>query len=122
MPLLGQLEFPFRTVAGIADPGRFGAPQDAGVTAPGYNNAKPNLNLEETARELLCANGAARIAGARICASGSLPNRPCNSLHPSTHPGTLIVSGPTLGMTLTLCRSNSASVRPIGLRPLALSP
>jgi predicted SprT family Zn-dependent metalloprotease len=63
MPLLRQLEFAFRTVAGIADPGRFGALQDAGVTAPGYNNAKPNLTLEETARELLCANGAARIAG-----------------------------------------------------------
>ena len=62
MPLLRQLEFAFRTVAGIADPGHFGAPQDAGVTAPGYNNAKPNLNLEETARELLCSLGAARIA------------------------------------------------------------
>jgi SprT protein len=62
MPLLRQLEFAFRTVAGTADPGRFGAPQDAGVTAPGYNNAKPNLNLEETARQLLCSLGAARIA------------------------------------------------------------
>jgi len=62
MPLLRQLEFAFRTVAGIADPGRFGAPQDAGVTAPGYNNAKPNLNLEETARELLGSLGATRIA------------------------------------------------------------
>ena len=62
MPLLRQLEFAFRTVAGIADPGHFSAPQDAGVTAPGYNNAKPNLNLEETARELLCSLGAARIA------------------------------------------------------------
>jgi len=62
MPLLRQLEFAFRTVARIADPGRFGAPQDAGVTAPGYNNAKPNLNLEETARELLGSLGATRIA------------------------------------------------------------
>ena len=62
MPLLRQLEFAFRTVARIADPGRFAAPQDVGVTAPGYNNAKPNLNLEETARELLGSLGAAPIA------------------------------------------------------------
>ena len=62
MPLLRQLEFAFRAVAGIADPGRFGAPKDDGVTAPGYNNAKPNLNLEETARDLLGSIGAARIA------------------------------------------------------------
>jgi SprT protein len=62
MPLLRQLEFAFRTVAGIADPGRFGAPQDAGVTAPGDNNVKPNVDLEETARELLGSLGAARIA------------------------------------------------------------
>ena len=58
MPLLRQLEFAFRTVAGIADPGRFGAPQDAGITAPGYNNAERNLNLEETARDLLRAHSA----------------------------------------------------------------
>ena len=38
MPLLRQLEFAFRTLAGIADPARFGGPQDAGVTAPGYND------------------------------------------------------------------------------------
>ena len=62
MPLLRQLEFAFRTVARIADSGRFGPPQDAGVTAPGYNNAKLNLNLEETARELLGSLGATRIA------------------------------------------------------------
>jgi SprT protein len=62
MPLLRQLEFAFRTVAGIGDPGRFGAPQDAGVTATGRNNAKPNVDLEETARELLGSLGAARIA------------------------------------------------------------
>ena len=62
MPLLRQLEFAFRTVAGIADPGRLSAPQDAGVTDLGYNNVERNLNLEETARELLQANGAARIA------------------------------------------------------------
>jgi SprT protein len=62
MPLLRQLEFAFRTVAGIADPGRFGAPQDVGVTAPGHNNAKPNVDLQETARELLGSLGAARIA------------------------------------------------------------
>jgi len=62
MPWLRQLEFAFRNVARIADPGRFSAPQDAGVTAPSYNNAKPNLNLEETARELLGSFGATRIA------------------------------------------------------------
>jgi SprT protein len=62
MPLLRQLEFAFRTVAGIDDPRRFGAPQDAGVTAPGHNNAKPNVDLEETARELLGSLGAGRIA------------------------------------------------------------
>jgi SprT protein len=61
MPLLRQLEFAFRTVAGIADSGRPGMSQIAGVTAPGYNNER-NLNLEEKARDLLRANGAARIA------------------------------------------------------------
>jgi SprT protein len=65
MPLLRQLEFAFRrtAVAGIADPGRFVASPAAGVTAPGYNDAERNLNLEETARELLRSLGAARIAG-----------------------------------------------------------
>ena len=62
MPLLRQLEFAFRTVAGIADPGHFSAPQDAGITAPGYKNAEPNLNLEEKAHNLLRANGANQIA------------------------------------------------------------
>jgi predicted SprT family Zn-dependent metalloprotease len=62
MPLLRQLEFAFRTVAGIADLGCLGAPQDVGVAAPGHNNAKPNVDLEETARELLGSLGAARIA------------------------------------------------------------
>ena len=62
MPLLRQLEFAFRTVAGIADPGRLGAPQDVGVAAAGHNNAKPNVDLEETARELLGSLGAGRIA------------------------------------------------------------
>jgi SprT protein len=62
MPLLRQLEFAFRIVAAIADPGRLGASQDAGVTDPGYRNAERNLNLEETARELLRALGAGRIA------------------------------------------------------------
>lgn len=62
MPLLRQLEFAFRTVAGIADPGQLGTFLDAGVSAPGYNNIERNLNLEETARELLRANGADRIA------------------------------------------------------------
>jgi SprT protein len=63
MPLLRQLEFAFRTVAGIADPGRFDAFLDVGVTDPGYNDADRNLNLEETAQELLRSLGAARIAG-----------------------------------------------------------
>jgi SprT protein len=62
MPLLRQVEFVFRIVAGIADPGRLGALQDAGVTAPGYNDAEQNLDLETTARELLRSLGAARIA------------------------------------------------------------
>ncbi len=63
MPLLRQLEFAFRTVAGIADPGRFGAPQDAGVTAPGDNNVERNLSLEDSARDLLRTLGAEQIAG-----------------------------------------------------------
>jgi SprT protein len=62
MPLLRQLEFAFRTVAGIGDPGRVGAPPDVGVAAPDQNNAKPHVDLEETARELLGSLGAARIA------------------------------------------------------------
>ena len=64
MPLLRQLEFAFRrtAVAEIADPGRLGASLDAGVTAPGYNNAEQDLNLQETARDLLRGNGADRIA------------------------------------------------------------
>src|SRR6266481_4493398 len=64
MPLLRQLEFAFRrtAVAEIADPGRLGASLDAGVTAPGYNNAEQDLNLQERARDLLRGNGADRIA------------------------------------------------------------
>jgi predicted SprT family Zn-dependent metalloprotease len=64
MPLLRQLEFAFgRTaVAGIGDPGRLGASQDAGVSAPGYNIGGQHPNLEETARDLLRAAGADRIA------------------------------------------------------------
>jgi SprT protein len=63
MPLLRQLEFAFRSVAGIAAPSLISAsPQDAEVIAPGYSDAERNLNLEETARDLLRANGAARIA------------------------------------------------------------
>jgi SprT protein len=65
MPLLRQLELVFRStsVAGIADPGRLGASLETGVTDPGYNYVERNLNLEETARELLHSLGAARIAG-----------------------------------------------------------
>ena len=62
MPLLRQLEFAFGRIAVAGIPGRLGASLDAGINAPGYNNAKPNLNLEETARQLLCSLGAARIA------------------------------------------------------------
>jgi SprT protein len=64
MPLLRQLEFAFRTraVAGIADPGRLGVSQDAGITDPGYNDVGRQLNLETRARDLLHANGATRIA------------------------------------------------------------
>ena len=64
MRLLRQLEFTFRStaVAGIGDPGRVCAAQDAGVTDPGYNDVERNPNLEETARDLLRALGAARIA------------------------------------------------------------
>ena len=64
MPLLRQLEFAFgrTSVAGGVDPGRLSASLDSGVTAPGYNNAERNLNLEEAARDLLRANGAIRIA------------------------------------------------------------
>jgi predicted SprT family Zn-dependent metalloprotease len=64
MPLLRQLEFAFRStaVAGIGDPGRLCASQDAGVTDPGYNNVERNYNLEEIARDLLRGLGAARIA------------------------------------------------------------
>jgi predicted SprT family Zn-dependent metalloprotease len=58
MPLLRQLEFAFRTVAGIADPGRLSEFQSAGVTDPGYST----ISLEESARELLRSLGAARIA------------------------------------------------------------
>ena len=63
MPLLRQLEFACRTIAGIAGPGRFGAPQDAGVTAPGDNNVERNLSLEDSARDLLRTLGAEQIAG-----------------------------------------------------------
>jgi len=58
MPLLRQLEFAFRTVAGIGDPGRLGASLGAGVSAPGYST----IGLEENARELLRSLGAGRIA------------------------------------------------------------
>jgi len=64
MPLLRQLEFVFGStaVAGIGDPGRLGAFQDAGVTDPGYNHVDRNLDLEETARELLRILGASKLA------------------------------------------------------------
>jgi predicted SprT family Zn-dependent metalloprotease len=58
MPLLRQLEFVFRTVAGSGDPVRVAASRDAGVTEPGYKDGE----VEMTARDLLRANGAGRIA------------------------------------------------------------
>jgi SprT protein len=65
MRLLRQLEFAFRStaVAGIGDPGCLSASLSAGVTESGCNNGERNLNLEETARELLRSLGAAQIAG-----------------------------------------------------------
>jgi predicted SprT family Zn-dependent metalloprotease len=69
MPLLRQLEFAFRStiVAGIVDPGRFCASQDAGVTDSGYSDTDRNPNLETKAQELLRDLGAARIAeGLRV--------------------------------------------------------
>jgi predicted SprT family Zn-dependent metalloprotease len=77
MPLLRQLEFIFHTVAGIGDPGIFASFGKAGVTDPGYNNEASRhsdperfaersgyseLMLLQTARELLCAFGADRVA------------------------------------------------------------
>ena len=62
MPLLRQLEFAFRTVAGIGDPDVLGRAGKAGVSDPGYKDAGRHLNLEETARRLLRSLGAARIA------------------------------------------------------------
>jgi SprT protein len=65
MRLLRQLEFAFRStaVAGIGDPGCLSASLDAGVTESGCYDVERNLNLEETARELLRSLGAAQIAG-----------------------------------------------------------
>jgi SprT protein len=64
MPLLRQLEFAFHTraVAGSADPGRLRISPDAGVIQTRPNDADRNSSLEEAARELLRAHGAARIA------------------------------------------------------------
>src|SRR5215471_7272373 len=60
MPLLRQLEFAFRTsVAEVVALGPFSVSHNAGVNAPGYSKG----DLEITARELLRANGAGRIAG-----------------------------------------------------------
>jgi predicted SprT family Zn-dependent metalloprotease len=63
MPLLRQLEFAFgrTSVAGGVHPGRLSVCIGAGVNAPGYN-AERNLDLPKTARDLLRANGAGRIA------------------------------------------------------------
>jgi SprT protein len=58
MPLLRQLEFAFRTSVAEVDLGSLQAFHHAGVNAPGYKAC----DLETTARGLLRANGAARIA------------------------------------------------------------
>jgi hypothetical protein len=47
MPLLRQLEFAFRTVAGIGDPGILRRVGKAGVTDPPYNDGA----RQTTARE-----------------------------------------------------------------------
>ena len=64
MPLVRQLEFAFGRISVTegGNPGCLAVSRDAGVIGPGYNNAKSNLNLEETARELLGSLGAAPIA------------------------------------------------------------
>jgi len=64
MPLLRQLEFAFHThaIAGITDPGRLRISPEAGVIQADHNDADRNSSLEEAARELLRAHGAARIA------------------------------------------------------------
>ena len=60
MPLLRQLEFAFRTsVARVVDSDRLSSSHNAGVNVLGYSKG----DLEITARELLRANGAGRIAG-----------------------------------------------------------
>lgn len=63
MPLLRQLEFAFRTIAGIVDPG----------LVHQFHHAGRHLNLEKAARDLLRANGAKRIAnGLRVEWNSSL--------------------------------------------------
>jgi predicted SprT family Zn-dependent metalloprotease len=64
MSLLRQLELAFRTsVAGIGDVGCLNGSPNAGVSDPEYNDIACDLKLEQNARELLRARGAARIAG-----------------------------------------------------------
>ena len=66
MPLLRQLELPFRStgILPVAQPGV--SPGEFGACPAGKMPASPTAEtavLLQTARELLCANGAARIAG-----------------------------------------------------------
>src|SRR5438094_6901457 len=66
MPLLRQLELPFRStgILPVAQPGV--SPGEVGAGPAGKMPASPTAEtavLLQTARELLCANGAARIAG-----------------------------------------------------------
>jgi len=64
MPQLRQLEFAFQIppVAGIDGPGRRGTFQATRVTDPGYKVTGRAVDLETTARDLLCSIGVNRIA------------------------------------------------------------
>jgi hypothetical protein len=65
---------------------------------------------------------ARRIAGANTSAIGTLPNRSCNAMSPSTQPGTVTawMSWRNGIRSLPCARSRSASA-PDPARPLALS-
>ncbi|PYJ73380.1 MAG: hypothetical protein DME75_01735 [Verrucomicrobia bacterium] len=67
MPLLKQLELVFEklVVAGIVDPGSQRAKRynlQAGINDPGYSHVDHDADLEEMARDLLCATGASKPA------------------------------------------------------------
>ena len=67
MPLLKQLELVFEklVVAGIVDPDSQRAKRynlQAGINDPGYSHVDHDADLEEMARDLLCATGASKLA------------------------------------------------------------